>query len=337
MSPQPTRVNHSPGAAEAALGWRGQIFGLDVHADHQLPGLNSGDRGQGGGPSLEIRRTTHDSVIGRWEAVSPTRLLERRYEDGRLFMSVDRDETLGYLIDADEFGIFQVGPEGATLDYAVSARAPAWTWYRPLFSQALPTAAALRGHEPLHASAVKLGDRAIGVLGHSGAGKTSLALHLVDRGAELLADDVLAIAGADGRLLACPGVPVANIAEEQLSSLPEERRGQIGALLGKSDKLHMAVAGLAADPCELLCLYFLKRSTRVDELAFRRLDPVAPARLLGASFVPHVQSPTRVRNQLEVCARLSRSVAYFELRTPAAVTAAELAHVVHEHAKALST
>lgn len=43
--------------------------------------------------------------------------------------------------------------------------------------------------EMLHASCVAIGDRAVLIEGHSGAGKSDLALRLIDRGATLVSDD----------------------------------------------------------------------------------------------------------------------------------------------------
>ena len=43
--------------------------------------------------------------------------------------------------------------------------------------------------ETLHASCVAIGDLAVLIQGHSGAGKSDLALRLVDRGAKLVSDD----------------------------------------------------------------------------------------------------------------------------------------------------
>ena len=54
----------------------------------------------------------------------------------------------------------------------------------------------------LHASAVAIGGRALLLTGRSGAGKSDLALRLIDRGAELIADDQVQLSVAGGVLLA---------------------------------------------------------------------------------------------------------------------------------------
>jgi len=57
----------------------------------------------------------------------------------------------------------------------------------------------------LHASCVAIGGRGVLLTGASGAGKSDLALRLIDRGAVLVGDDGLVIEARDGRLHARPG------------------------------------------------------------------------------------------------------------------------------------
>lgn len=61
----------------------------------------------------------------------------------------------------------------------------------------------------LHASCVAFGQRGVLILGSSGAGKSALALNLMALGAELVADDRVALHNDDSNLLASapPGLP----------------------------------------------------------------------------------------------------------------------------------
>lgn len=56
--------------------------------------------------------------------------------------------------------------------------------------------------ETLHASCVALSGRAILIAGRSGAGKSDLALRLIDRGARLVSDDYTMLRRVGGTLLA---------------------------------------------------------------------------------------------------------------------------------------
>lgn len=54
--------------------------------------------------------------------------------------------------------------------------------------------------ELLHATCVAIGERAVLITGDSGAGKSDLALRLIDRGAVLVSDDQVLLEAGNGRL-----------------------------------------------------------------------------------------------------------------------------------------
>lgn len=56
--------------------------------------------------------------------------------------------------------------------------------------------------ETLHASSVAINGRAVLIEGRSGAGKSDLALRLIDRGAVLVSDDYTLVVRRDGQLFA---------------------------------------------------------------------------------------------------------------------------------------
>lgn len=62
-----------------------------------------------------------------------------------------------------------------------------------------------RGRFVLHGSAVRVGGRAVVLVGHKGAGKSTTAAALVARGHGLLTDDLVALADVDGRPHVLPG------------------------------------------------------------------------------------------------------------------------------------
>lgn len=53
-------------------------------------------------------------------------------------------------------------------------------------------------------SAVAIGGRALLIEGRPGSGKSSLALALIDRGAQLIGDDGVSLARRDGKVVAAP-------------------------------------------------------------------------------------------------------------------------------------
>jgi hypothetical protein len=63
-----------------------------------------------------------------------------------------------------------------------------------------------RGIEPLHATAMVVGDQAVAFLGDSGAGKSTLAATFLQKGYTLLTDDVLALEFRDESVWVWPGI-----------------------------------------------------------------------------------------------------------------------------------
>ncbi len=59
----------------------------------------------------------------------------------------------------------------------------------------------------VHATCVAIRGRGLLIMGESGAGKSDLALRLVDRGATLVSDDYTLLTAANGRLVA-PRPPI---------------------------------------------------------------------------------------------------------------------------------
>lgn len=63
--------------------------------------------------------------------------------------------------------------------------------------------------ETLHASCVAIGDQAVLIEGRSGAGKSDVALRLIDRGARLVSDDYTVLVRKGRQLLAKPPETIA--------------------------------------------------------------------------------------------------------------------------------
>lgn len=114
-----------------------------------------------------------------------------------------------------------------------------------------------QGPEVIHASCVAQGGRAVLIRGASGAGKSSLALELMARGAELVADDRVILTREGGALIAR--------APETLAGMIEARGVGI---------LNARPAGSA--PVALV--------VDLDHLETDRLPPQRSTNLLGVSL-----------------------------------------------------
>jgi hypothetical protein len=207
-----------------------------------------------------------------------------------------------------------------------------WRWQRFLAGRGLPIAALLRGHEVLHAGAVAAGGGVVAFVGPSGAGKSSLTVRLVLAGAQFFADDVLAVDATDARVLAHPGIGVANLRGGERERLGTAGDRVLGELLGATgrDRLHYAVE-VAGEPLPLRALYFLRPPSGAGAATIRRLPAPDPRRLLTSTFVSQVRPPERLASLLDTCARLAAAVPMFEIELGAEEGAGELAERLWSH------
>jgi HPr kinase/phosphorylase len=84
----------------------------------------------------------------------------------------------------------------------------------------------------IHASCVAIGAKGVLILGDSGAGKSDLALRLMDAGARLVADDRTELYAAKGRLMARAPASIAGLIEVRgLGIVAQPFRKNVGLAL----------------------------------------------------------------------------------------------------------
>jgi serine kinase of HPr protein (carbohydrate metabolism regulator) len=66
---------------------------------------------------------------------------------------------------------------------------------------------------PVHAGCVAIGGRGVLIAGASGAGKSDLAMRLIDRGAALVADDYVSLRAEGGQVIAAAPAAIAGLIE----------------------------------------------------------------------------------------------------------------------------
>jgi len=149
----------------------------------------------------------------------------------------------------------------------------------------------------LQASAVAIAGRALLIEGPPGSGKSSLALALIDRGAELIGDDAVTLTLSEGRLIASPPPNIAGLLEVRgvgLAQLPVAAPAPVALILalGTADPERLPETPL---PTRLIA------GVAVPLLAFAP-GPIAPALRAewalqmhgltsGASSLPAVDAP----------------------------------------------
>ncbi|MFQ5348179.1 MAG: HPr kinase/phosphorylase [Rhodothalassiaceae bacterium] len=126
----------------------------------------------------------------------------------------------------------------------------------------------------VHASCVAIAGRAVLIRGPSGSGKSDLALRLIDGGAELVADDFVALRAEKGRVLAAPPERLAGLIEVRglgLVRMPCCRQAAVALIV---DLLPPdAVQRLPEQESERIC------GVEVPHLALAAHEVSAPAKI----------------------------------------------------------
>jgi hypothetical protein len=311
--------------------WSATAFGLAVRGPLRIESLVAGSAGDG--PSAWLTPARRADLDARWRAGRPRALLTRRVAGGGPGLTVEHDAEAGYRVWAPRHGAWLVSPDGRTIAGAPPA-GPRWRWERLVLAQALPLAAVLQGREVLHASAVAFGDRGIALLGPSGAGKTTLAAHLLARGARLVTDDVLAVTAAGGAVVGHRGGGVARIDATAIRAMSAGERAALGFVEARGAKWHVRPP---TGPRHVLlgALYLLVPVPDDASVAIAPLDPVDPGVLLGSAFLPYLDAPERLRRQLDIVAALGAAVPLFTARVGRRAGPRAAADVVTRHARSV--
>jgi hypothetical protein len=137
-----------------------------------------------------------------------------------------------------------------------------------------------RGLLPLHANSIAIGGRAVAFLGHSGAGKSTMAAWFHDRGFEVLADDVCVVTFEEGRPIAHPGIPRLRMWRDALEA---SGRSAEAYQLAFDDAEKYNVPTRTKErgrPLELGAIYLLKKGG--EDPATPLIDPLSGIEALDA-------------------------------------------------------
>ena len=143
----------------------------------------------------------------------PTRIGERSAD----LPYVEMGANGRLLIDATPLTRFLVTADSVVVHSELPPEATEWRAY--LLGPVLAVICYLRGLLPIHASAVRIGGRAIGIAGRSGAGKSTLAVALAHRGHAAITDDICVCTGLPGSPLVIPTYPAFRLSPESLQAL----------------------------------------------------------------------------------------------------------------------
>jgi hypothetical protein len=291
----------SSGASTAADSRPFSVFGVVVHCDFPC------DLGRPSAGPVDVY-VRADSTLAVPEGPPTVSLPLRNPDGGRgVFVYARQGETI---IVVDSVAVFCCTAHG--VGYHMLRPLPleslVWQLFGFVFSFWLES----RGRRVFHGAAIQVNERhAIGLLGHSGAGKSSLAVAFARLGCRVLGDDHLIIDAHEGGLYAGPALPWLKLDPDAATVLDLDIRA-MPALHARARKrrFDLPEAWQAPLPIPLRRLLILNRGGAVTPSIGPNLSAAeALRRLLRHSSVPRTaQALGFSGDRLTVLARLTAEI-----------------------------
>ncbi len=247
-----------------------RVFGLTLDSELDFPGLSAAAGDEAGAP-LHVRRGRLPEHMERPQLIGTD---PEPPCDLRLY----RHET-GFRLEHKCTGRFELLHDTSMMVCDVREDVEHDALRLDLLGRMLPLAVHARGHLCLHASAVVIEKQAVALVAPKGVGKSTLAMAMVESGAQLLTDDALAITLGHGAL-AMPGVARIRLRDDAVTSVANVSRDRHMAFDGKLVVEPHADHEIARQPTPLAAIYVLAPA------AGDRAQPALRERLTEGDALP---------------------------------------------------
>jgi len=186
-----------------------------------------------------------------------------------------------------------------------------------------------RGLLVLHASVINAAGRAVAILGHSGAGKSSTAAALHMRGHHIIADDVGAINLDKQTPIIFPGFPQIKISPEAATALGYDLESLHLLHEQEARRGYRITQDFLPAPLPLERIYVLSEDSQFDIAPLRSHEAVM-------ELVRHSRPTTLIHSggaaHLLQCANLAKQLTIYRIKRPRSLSwLPELAQLLEEH------
>jgi len=181
----------------------------------------------------------------------------------------------------------------------------------------------LKGVVCLHASTVVIGDRAVAFCGPPGAGKSTTAAALSQRGYPVLAEDIAALDEEGNSFSVRPGYPRVNLWPASAAALCGSA-DFLPAITPNWEKRYLPLdkgcARFHASPARLAAIYVLGERRPQPEPEIKPLQSVeALIALAGNTYTPYLLDEAMRAREFDVLSRLVKHIPVRRVHPPAAI------------------
>ena len=320
------------------------LYGLRVESNRALHGVQPLQSPAGAAADVELTFAGESAIPAAWAALS-WRLAREQQGDDWILRGWTASTAGGVAYRLQTW----LGREDTTLLFSPAGSHVRIHWRRVsteadehwadlsawVLDAALGHAARLRGWPVLHGNVVAVDGRAIGLLGHQGAGKSTLAAAFVAGGCPMLADDHVVLRQDGAAFVAQPGPPRFRlwpaslpVLAGQAADLPRAYSQHEKRLLDLSPDGAGSPARFHHAPLPLRALYLL--GPRDPSRSDTTIEPLVPAAALLQALVyrrsqVHISSE-HAAAELAALARLSQDIPIRRVYRPDGIDT--LGHVV---------
>jgi hypothetical protein len=291
-------------------------FGLNLLADVPIPGAWRQTRPLRE-PSLQIRIVATQAIesswsgleaIG-WEAVidGAPFVVERGVEGDHRFVHGAYSGQSGTRSDGIR-AVHHLSADASVLQCAPSDPAEP-SWWRVVLDSVLFSVALLQGYEALHAGAVAAPGGVVAITAAAGGGKSTLLTELLQRGLDLMADDVLVLESRGMEApIAHPAPPLMTVPATRIPTLREAAPPQ---MISSLEEERWIAVPVHPEPLPLKVLVVLDRRPGLETSLEKIEDPLGA--LLG-SLMNFPRSPERQRTRFELASVMASKTALWRLK-----------------------
>jgi hypothetical protein len=289
--------------------YRYTVYGINVESDTALS-LTAG--GEPGASTVALVSADADYFTG---AVGDVPLSEA----GADWFKIAHLPDQSIYVRWEGWFQFLIAPDGRGVAHGRLGPVPEDSFQTYLLSQALSFALVKMGYEPFHVTSVEANGRAIGFMGPSGLGKSTLAACFLAAGCRLVTDDVLIVFPETGlaqpgprRIKLFPGIAKRFLGPARASVPMNPDSEKIIVPLGPER--------CCARPIPMTTLYLLvngdepwgNSSPRVEQLSKQE----AFVQLIGGTFNARVRGRDRLKRQFACLTRLAEMIPVERLTYP---------------------
>ena len=190
-----------------------------------------------------------------------------------------------------------------------------------------------RGYLILHASAVKINNRAVAFIGDKGWGKSTIARAFIGRGYQFVTDDVLAIDLNGDCSIVFPSFPQLKLCPDAVTAMGEDPKILSRVMPSTAKRQYKLERNFGIEPVPLQSIYLLSKAESVQIEKITASNSILPllAHSYEARFGKKLLHLGEADHFLE-CSQLANRVSLYSLQRPSNISLlAQTVDLVEQH------